>query len=151
MFDNAADDLRNTAGAPPKEQKSRPGRGRDGERRPGRESSRAQRPAPASAVPAVDAPAPAAAADQAGEGPKKRRRRGGRGRNRARAGEPVVQTAQDSASGAGRTEAQKPERKPRRERAPRVDTAAAKAVPEAASLHKKPGFFNRIASFFGRH
>ena len=157
---NAADDLRNTAGAPPKEQKprqggsrsaGRPARGRDGERRPGRESSRAQRPAPASAVPAVDAPAPAAAADQAGEGPKKRRRRGGRGRNRARAGEPVVQTAQDSASGAGRTEAQKPERKPRRERAPRVDTAAAKAVPEAASLHKKPGFFNRIASFFGRH
>ena len=82
------------------------------------------------------------------------RRRGGRGRNRAATGEPVVQTAQDSPSGSGRAETQKPERKPRRERAPRVDTAAGKAAPEAASvagLHKKPGFFNRIASFFGRH
>ncbi|MBX3699135.1 MAG: DEAD/DEAH box helicase [Dokdonella sp.] len=160
---NAADDLRNTAGAPPKEQKprqggprsaGRPARGRDGERRPGRESPRAQRPAPASAVPATDASAPAAAAGQAGEAPKKRRRRGGRGRNRAATGEPVVQTAQDSPSGSGRAETQKPERKPRRERAPRVDTAAGKAAPEAASvagLHKKPGFFNRIASFFGRH
>jgi ATP-dependent RNA helicase RhlB len=162
---NAADDLRNTAGAPPKQQKPRPGsphssgrpaHRRDGERGPRRESPRAEHQPPASAAPApeVPAPAPAPAMGQASDTPKKRRRRGGRGRNRPANGESAVQTAPELQSGPARADAQKPERKPRRERAARAENAAGKVAPDSsagAGLHKKQGFFNRIASFFGRH
>ena len=160
---NAADDLRNTAGAPPKEQKSHSSRrgppaaaSRAGGRGPRRESAaprRAEAPATtvaaAKALPVASSVDPAAAADPN----KKRRRRGGRGRNRGKGDEQQPLAA--SANGAsGQAEALRNERKPRRERAPRNDTAAAKPVGEAnaaATAQKKPGFFNRIASFFGRH
>ncbi|SFN00811.1 ATP-dependent RNA helicase RhlB [Dokdonella immobilis] len=163
---NAADDLRNTAGAPPKEQKPRQGgprtsgrpvRGRDGERRPGRESPRGEprvASAPAREAAAQEAPAPAPA--QAADTPKKRRRRGGRGRNRNGSGNGTVEAATpsipESQSGQARAEGKKAERKPRRERGPHAENPASTSAPEpSAGLHKKQGFFNRIASFFGRH
>ena len=157
---NAADDLRNTAGAPPKEQKSRHAGSRaGGPRADGRSRgprSEISRPKPAAATPAVRPAEPnvAAAAIEAGGDPaKKRRRRGGRGRNGAKAGEqgaPNKEAVGANAQG----DAARSERKPRRERTPRVDTVAGTPGPEskAAPLaHKKSGFFNRIASFFGRH
>ncbi len=163
---NAADDLRNTAGAPPKDQKphqsgrgSSPPGSRAGGRGPRRDSApprRVETPAPVYAAPVSPPPvavsndsAAAAAADPA----KKRRRRGGRGRNRGRSDEqqPVSTQPTDSKSQA---EGSKSERKPRRERAPRADNTTNKPATESnapVGAHKKQGFFNRISSFFGRH
>ena len=157
---NAADDLRNTAGAPPKEQKSHPsGRGssapgsRAGGRGPRRESAPPKR---TETRPKIDV-TPVASSDAgstavvASDPNKKRRRRGGRGRNKnAEQGAVAVETTVVSANG----ESTKGERKPRRERSPRIDNAAGKMTTEtkaAPGAHKKQGFFNRIASFFGRH
>ncbi len=167
---NAEDDLRNTAGAPPKEQKPRHAgsrstsprsHGREGER-PARSSSprppRAARPeVAAAAVPeAAAAPEAAVAAPVTADGsaPKKRRRRGGRGRNRSANGEQAAPARAEGTQGNGHGETPKAERKPRRERGPRTESTESRPAPEsgvAPGSHKKPGFFNRIASFFGRH
>lgn len=162
---NAADDLRNTAGAPPKEHKphqssrgsssSSPG-SRAGGRGPRRDSAppkRAEAPATVTAEP-LPVAAIATAGDSAAIDPaKKRRRRGGRGRNRGKDGEQQPVSAQ-SADSNGQAEGSKSERKPRRERAPRADNTSGKPAAETnapAVAHKKQGFFNRVASFFGRH
>ncbi|MEZ5461149.1 DEAD/DEAH box helicase [Dokdonella sp.] len=156
---NAADDLRNTAGAPPKEQKSRSAGPRSaaprsgGRTRPPRRESSAPKVASESAESKPVVAADASATPQAGADPsKKRRRRGGRGRNRSR-GADQNPAANEAGSGNGQGEAGKGERKPRRERAPHVDTGRAAPASESttATAHKKQGFFNRIASFFGRH
>ncbi len=160
---NAADDLRNTAGAPPKDQKShQSGRGspapgsRAGSRGPRRESAppkRAESPARVNATPLATPVTSSAVADSAvaSDPNKKRRRRGGRGRNKnAEQGAVAVETAVVSANG----ESTKGERKPRRERTSRNENASGKTTTEtkaAPAAHKKQGFFNRIASFFGRH
>ncbi len=160
---NAADDLRNTAGAPPKDQKShQSGRGssapgsRAGSRGPRRESSapkRSEAPARVNVAPVALPVTSSTAADSAvaSDPNKKRRRRGGRGRNKnADQGAVAVETVVASGNG----ESAKGERKPRRERAPRNENAAGKTTTETKavpSTHKKQGFFNRIASFFGRH
>ncbi|MGB0135092.1 DEAD/DEAH box helicase [Dokdonella sp.] len=157
---NAEDDLRNTAGAPPKEQKPRhagPRTARPADagrsRGPRRESS-AQPPVAASEVASPVPATNASVSEQSGADPaKKRRRRGGRGRNRTKTGEQNT-TSAESGSGNGQAETGKSERKPRRERAPRGDNGRPASAPEtgtAAAPHKKQGFFNRIASFFGRH
>ncbi|MBN8482302.1 MAG: ATP-dependent RNA helicase RhlB, partial [Xanthomonadales bacterium] len=59
-------------------------------------------------------------------------------------------TAVAGTNGNGHAAAHDPgERKPRRERA-RGDTPATASEPApAAAAHKKPGFFHRIARFFG--
>ncbi|HET9033653.1 MAG TPA: DEAD/DEAH box helicase [Dokdonella sp.] len=163
---NAADDLRNTAGAPPKEEKprrsgERASASRDGKRsrgprkeyganssaRPG--PRRAQAETVANVVPAADSAASTTSADPA----KKRRRRGGRGRKRGDAVEQKTTTT-DTSVGNVQTEGGRSERKPRRERAPRHEkpmTGPASEPAAAAPTHKKQGFFNRVASFFGRH
>ena len=160
--DEAADDARNTAGAPPKEQKSRqPGRGssapasRAGGRGPRRDSVSPRRSeAPAAAAVVVTPPViaavpadPATAADPA----KKRRPRGGRGRKRGSESNPALPDNNAAANG---SEPAKSERKPRRERAPRDERVPAKPATESGTpvaAKKKQGFFNRVASFFGRH
>jgi ATP-dependent RNA helicase RhlB len=161
----AADDARNTAGAPPKDTKSRQSgsrtgtsrsAGRDSGRAPRRSESRPVGPAAPRAVksevktaePAASAPAAAGTLDPA----KKRRRRGGRGRNKSASGEALsaATAARDQATAA--PEGQKRERKPRREHPstiPTADTArpsSAAAKPEHAT--PKPGFLRRIASLF---
>jgi ATP-dependent RNA helicase RhlB len=156
---NAADDLRNTAGAPPKEQKSRSAgprssgpRSGDRTRGPRRESSAPK--AEVEAVASKQAAAPEASAPQQAEGDpaKKRRRRGGRGRNRSKNTDQNVAT-NEAGSANGNGESGKSERKPRRERSPRAESGRAATASESgpAVAHKKQGFFNRIASFFGRH
>ena len=158
---NAADDLRNTAGAPPKEQKShQSGRGssapgsRAGGRGPRRESAppkRVERTETVNVAPAsIPVASNVAAGDSVADPAKKRRRRGGRGRNKnAEQGTASV----EAVAGNGHGETAKGERKPRRERAPRNENTSGKSAESnvPASTHKKQGFFNRIASFFGRH
>ena len=162
---NAADDLRNTAGAPPKEQKPRHSGSRsEGPRSGGRsrgprkESSsnssaspkRAETEAVASPAPASAAPESSTAADGA---PKKRRRRGGRGRNSGKAADQST-TSIEANNGSSQNDGAKSERKPRRERAPRHEKSSSNPAPESTTTpvaHKKQGFFNRVASFFGRH
>ena len=158
---NAADDLRNTAGAPPKNAKPHagasraPGRGREREAGRGQGSHAPRPPRPAQAEPATPvAPAatPVLAAADA-DPAKKRRRRGGRGRKRSGTGETGSMATPEVAAN-NRSDAPKPERKPRRERGPRAEHTDSRSVPEAtspATAHRKQGFFNRIASFFGRH
>ncbi len=157
---NAADDLRNTAGAPPKEPKSRLSGSRTSAPREGGRSrgsrTNAARPRQAESAPPAAVPARSNAAntsDASIDPAQKRRRRGGRGRNRGKAAD--QQPASTQSSGAnGQAEAGKSERKPRREHAPRADNTTRKPAAEAAvvsAAHKKQGFFNRIASFFGRH
>jgi ATP-dependent RNA helicase RhlB len=170
--DEAADDARNTAGAPPK---SGPGKssstsshGPRSRSAPAGERSRAPRPTgngaarPPRATPApvavplpqtVASPAPAAdVADPTAastDAPRKRRRRGGRGRTHREGDE--VSTTSNAVTGANDTSAlparSKSERKPRREHAPRNDTATV-PPPPSASLPPKPGFFRRIARLF---
>jgi ATP-dependent RNA helicase RhlB len=156
----AADDARNTAGAPPKETKARQSTSRSAG--PPRAGNRSRPPRDPASKPKVAEPAPLAAeapvaaptdATQAAADPnKKRRRRGGRGRNRGKSDE--LNTTTEAVAGNGAGEAPRSERKPRRERTPRAENAQAKSTTEsnvATSAHKKQGFFNRIASFFGRH
>ena len=160
---NAADDLRNTAGAPPKEQKPRQaGRGssapasRSAGRGPRRDSApprRSEAPATAEVVVAPPAAAVADDATAAADPAKKRRRRGGRGRKRGTGTESNPSLPETNAAANG-SEPAKSERKPRRERAPREERVPAKPDAEANSpvaAKKKQGFFNRISSFFGRH
>jgi len=161
----AADDLRNTAGAPPKTsspRNPRSGPGRPGERRDGpRREARPARPARAPVVQApiavpeavVEAVAAAPASDDA-LAPKKRRRRGGRGRSKREGGE-LAPAASNAGNGAANTpESHGGERKPRRERGARGADARHGSNPGdptiAAGAHKKPGFFHRIARFFGK-
>jgi ATP-dependent RNA helicase RhlB len=164
----AADDLRNTAGAPPKNAPARGPRERSGRSGstsgPRREG--AARPAraprvekPAQAMPAatpVAAPAtngassPAAAPALNADGtPRKRRRRGGRGRNRGE-GADRLETTPSGARGEASQEPRHGERKQHRERgeARLKSTSIEPAAPVVAV--KKPGFFHRVAQFFGR-
>jgi ATP-dependent RNA helicase RhlB len=156
----AADDLRNTAGAPPKAAPARkPGvraagpAGRSGERA---QESRRAAPRPESRPPRTEpvvaaTPAPVVANlpgdDGTAAGPlKKRRRRGGRNRNKAR--EADVATAGNGNAHVAATG--KTERKPHRERG---EARLKPTTLEAASVQlpvKKPGFFHRVAQFFGR-
>ncbi len=164
---NAADDLRNTAGAPPKNDGprkpgSRSGPPRAGSRDGKRPAPRGERPPraaePKAVVEATAQPAPQApaATDETGA-PKKRRRRGGRGRSRREGGEIAATNGNGARVESAKSEVPAGERKPRRERTPRsepTDVRGAAGADEAASAagsHKKPGFFNRIARFFGRH
>ncbi|MEO5560848.1 MAG: ATP-dependent RNA helicase RhlB, partial [Dokdonella sp.] len=173
--DEAADDARNTAGAPPKSgpgksSSSSSSRGAPSRGAPTGERGRAPRsggagaarppraapapaPAPASPPVAVAAPArgaavdPTAAAD--GDAARKRRRRGGRGRTRPEGDETTgaskpVTNASDTGATPMRS---KSERKPRREHAPRNETATVPPPPSAA-LPPKQGFFRRIARLF---
>ncbi len=160
--DEAADDARNTAGAPPKPGKPARGsrslgeRERSGSRSAPSRGSRAEHgrgERPAAAKPVVkDAPhvvAPprpdAAATALDGEAPRKRRRRGGRGRNKHREG---VETAAPTAQAVERGGAPKQrivERKPH----PHAAQAAATTTPAAAHAPKQ-GFFRRIMRMFGR-
>jgi ATP-dependent RNA helicase RhlB len=171
----AADDARNTAGPPPKSAPSRrgappsrsaggrsdsAGRG-DARRGPRREGARSDAPRseerrPPRAVVAAEiiqtpvAVTPVSESETAVAGSsaidpaKKRRRRGGRGRRKHEGGE----AAPAAAATNGGTPAEAVERKPRRERTRGEPTSQAveKAAPAA---HKKPGFFHRIARFFG--
>jgi ATP-dependent RNA helicase RhlB len=166
--DEAADDARNTAGAPPKSGPgaSRAPQGRSGhagERGSERSRGRREGPKPQRAVPAAVpvpiaasavAPASPAAAAVGDEGAlRKRRRRGGRGRNRSEGAEtnppanPIAAVSTEGASPAHN----KPERKPRRDHAPRgergIPTQTLPIEP-AAHVPAKPGFFRRIARLF---
>ncbi len=165
---DAADDARNTAGPPPKSSGPRsrsgapPSRGggrgdgrrgprRDGERRDGERRDGARPPraanaeaAGAAAAPVAPAPMPAAADAAAGDPTRKRRRRGGRGRRKHEGGE----TAAVVAGSNGNAPHDAAERKPRRERS-RGEPPAMATEPAPAAAHKKPGFFHRIARFFG--
>ncbi len=176
--EDAADDARNTAGAPPKSgpssrgPRSRTGGGggrdggRSGERRDG--PRRESRP-PRAAKPAVDAPAQdttvavaaagapdaVGAIDPATGAPKKRRRRGGRGRSRREGDAAAAPAAANGTATPAKSDAHPGERKPRRERAPRAAGEARASTPTEtvtapAAAHKKPGFFHRIARFFGK-
>ncbi|MEO6690660.1 MAG: ATP-dependent RNA helicase RhlB [Dokdonella sp.] len=172
--DEAADDKRNTAGAPPKtgpgKSSSSSSRGAPSRSAPGGERSRAPRsggaarppraastpvtapvPAapPAVAAPSTDAAGVDPAATAAGDAARKRRRRGGRGRTR-REGDETTSTAKPvtGATPVGASTAHtKSERKPRREHAPRNETATV-PPPPSATLPPKPGFFRRIARLF---
>jgi ATP-dependent RNA helicase RhlB len=165
---NAADDLRNTAGAPPKNEGPRKSSSRSGPPRSGSRDSK--RPAPrnearpprtaapvvqAVAEPSVSEPPSSTVAGVETEAAKKRRRRGGRGRTRREDGDTVSATSNGANADVAKPEAQNGERKPRRERAPRsepTEIRTSSSEPAAApGSHKKPGFFNRIARFFGRH
>jgi ATP-dependent RNA helicase RhlB len=156
----AADDLRNTLGAPPKstssraprERAERSGRGADAPRgrregpRPAKPPRAEVQPAAPIAVP-TDAVAPSAAPALNADGtPRKRRRRGGRGRNRREGGEPNQSGTQPVVN----ADARHGERKPHRERgdARLKPTTTEQATPVVAA--KKPGFFHRVAQFFGR-
>ena len=161
---NAADDLRNTAGAPPKSAPSRGPRERSGQ---GADASRGRRegaprtakppraqPQPAAVAAPVAAPTNAAApadapALNADGTPRKRRRRGGRGRNR-REGDERIESNPSGAKPVVNADTRHGERKPHRERgeARLKPTAAEQMAPVVAA--KKPGFFHRVAQFFGR-
>ncbi|ANB16629.1 ATP-dependent RNA helicase RhlB [Dokdonella koreensis] len=167
--EDAADDARNTAGAPPKQGDGRHRSGRDGERsrsRPGERRGEARpprAPRPPREAPAPSAPAPVqppAAAAAATAGPvtaapadgapaKKRRRRGGRGRGRRENGESMTLPAATATAPEPRGE-----NKPRRERPARAaggDVQPAAVSAPAAQAPKKPGFFRSLARLFGKH
>ena len=174
--DEAADDARNTAGPPPKsgtaahssrtapprggERGGRDGAPGSGRRHPLRDPakpSRAAQAAPAPAVPAmpVQAAGPILNGVADAAAPRKRNRRGGRGRKRREVGEAGAAAPPRSSERNGQSHASvaehKPDRKPRREHAPRPEHAsAAHAQPVEASQHlpTKPGFFRRIARLF---
>ncbi len=168
--EEAADDARNTAGPPPKSSGPRraggpPPRGgsRDGARAGARTGSRPPRSdharPPRAATPPV-APIVAPAAVVAGsdavavtDPAKKRRRRGGRGRKRHDGAEGTPNAAAPANHAAAKNDARGAggERKPRHERAAGSNGAAPAQAGEAsaATAHRKPGFFHRIARFFG--
>jgi hypothetical protein len=114
-----------------------------------RSESRPPRAEPVAAVP----PAPVAASPSSDEGAaagplKKRRRRGGRNRNKAREGEVV--TAGNGSGNAHVAATGKTERKPHRERGEaRLKPTTLEAAPVQLPV-KTPGFFHRVAKFFGR-
>ena len=177
---NAADDLRNTAGAPPKSPPPRKPGGRSAPPRDGQSKSAESRgprpPRPPRAKPeaaasdveaavasaaeavvasaAVTADVPAAEA-AATDPAKKRRRRGGRGRSRG-GDAATADTQQASPSGSnnaapGGADAVPAERKPRRERAEaRMKSTTPAPAPAPVAPAKKQGFFNRVAQLFGR-
>jgi ATP-dependent RNA helicase RhlB len=162
----AADDARNTAGAPPKETKPRqsssraagpPRAGsrsrapRDGTSKP-KTADRAARPTemqPAAPTPLAES---TDAQQIAADPNKKRRRRGGRGRSRSESGAaaPAIAGSPDSASSA--PEGQKRERKPRREHSSTIPTADTSRTSTASTAAEhtptKPGFLRRIARLF---
>ncbi|TXG79919.1 MAG: ATP-dependent RNA helicase RhlB [Rhodocyclaceae bacterium] len=153
----AADDARNTAGAPPAKgkPKSRPG-SRSGDKPHGRSKSARHaegRQAESRSTPArpMSATTPANAHAQgptnAGDPARKRRRRGGRGRSRREQSEVMTNA---SGSAAVTHEAPKRERKPRREHASTVPTVNPASNVAAEHAPPKPGFLRRIARFFTR-
>ncbi len=170
---NAADDLRNTAGAPPKTPPPRKPGGRSSPPRDAQSKSaevrgprppRPPRAKPEAAVSEIEVPvasvtvtSDAPAADAAATDPaKKRRRRGGRGRSRGGDAD-TADTQQGAASrnsdnaAAGTADAAPVERKPRRERAEaRMKSTTPAPAPAPVAPAKKQGFFNRVAQLFGR-
>ncbi|GAA0725111.1 DEAD/DEAH box helicase [Dokdonella soli] len=165
-LDDAADDARNTAGAPksgPPRAHAPHGRGeRGGERGRGRRDTGGASRAPAQATasttasPAVASGAASPAATPASaDAPRKRRRRGGRGRNRREGGEATSQTTMQPANGSAATP-RGAERKPRRDHAHSIPTERPPAPGHAQSVDPKahvpkPGFFRRIGQLFGLH
>ncbi|HEU4664242.1 MAG TPA: ATP-dependent RNA helicase RhlB [Dokdonella sp.] len=163
--DEAADDARNTAGAPPKSGKpargprersgSRERTGERGDAGRGRRERGAARPAAApaaaasaastaapakvAAAPANGAPAtPAGATTLDGEAPRKRRRRGGRGRNKHREGaDTTAATPQNGQRGAPAPRGERSGPAPQRivERKPHPHAAAAASAAAPASSH----------------
>ncbi|MDR2013459.1 MAG: DEAD/DEAH box helicase [Rhodanobacter sp.] len=164
--EEAADDARNTAGAPPKSGRSprhsgpRSGgsgthRHQDDKPRPReRQENRAisGRDGTAAAVTAQPQPANSQTSSAAVDGaPRKRRRRGGR-RHRRDGVEANAGAVHNEGRDAAAPSAHAPERKSRREHAPRLERApsATPAHPApSAPVLPKPGFFRRIARFFG--
>ena len=170
--EEAADDARNTAGAPPKEgaSRSRRSRGRGGrgdgpQRRDGRPPrAEGEKPSQPGAAAKADggrdanrpgvAAAPAVVQEAGVDGvPRKRRRRGGRGRNKRREGGETA-AATPAPNMAPRGQGGRGERGPQPqrivERKPHPHAAAAQAA--ASDAHPpKPGFFRRIMRMFGRH
>ena len=163
---NAVDDLRNTAGAPPKAAAPR----RSRERSDRREAPRARRERPAKpasdetqavavAAPAqgngASAPSQAPALNADGT-PRKRRRRGGRGRNKPRNGEAMSaanagETQSPRSSGQRQVESRESTpRKPRRDH-PRSQRTEVPPAPATAPHAPKPGFFRRIGRMLGLH
>jgi ATP-dependent RNA helicase RhlB len=163
--DEATDDARNTAGAPPKSGPAtsrsprlhgiRPGE-RTGERgnrspRPGANAVKPARVAP------VAIPAPVAGAIETtdvapADAPRKRRRRGGRGRTRHETGEttnPAITAAVSNDTIVSPAHS-KSERKPRREHAARGEHGVSTSPPPLSAA-PKPGFFRRIARLFSPH
>lgn len=155
---NAADDLRNTAGAPPKssgpsKSGSRSGPPRNGSRDGKRPAPRGDRPPrvaaePDAVSPAFNAAATEGTASTVDGAPKKKRRRGGRGRNRNEGGSENVTRNGNSAQSATDTAGGNKERKPRREHSPR-NTSTAVETPAAVDKAPKLGFFKRVARMFG--
>jgi ATP-dependent RNA helicase RhlB len=175
--DEAADDARNTAGAPPSSS-AKPGRSRQGPPPRGadrggsadRERRRHEKPArpPREATPIATAPvasapiavAPARHAEATSDGAaaidptrRKRRRRGGRGRTRREGGEGSAQTHIGADNGHVQVKASndaKRERKPVRERSMRetAEPRAPMAAKPVVAERGKPGLFQRIARFF---
>jgi ATP-dependent RNA helicase RhlB len=162
--EEAVDDARNTAGAPPKSGRSRRlsgprsggsdtrrpqhGEPRQRERQENRAASRRDGTAATSTAETVNSQTPSTVVDGV---PRKRRRRGGRRHRRD-----GVEANAGAVRNEGRDAAQPthaPERKPRREHASRMERAApahpAPSMPAPAAVPPKPGFFRRIARFFG--
>lgn len=146
----AADDARNTAGAPPATGKPN---SRSGSRtHAARGSGKPGAPRRSQAAPTQTA-APSVAANHSAAGDahavdnanRKRRRRGGRGRSRREQPE-VIANASGSATVSH--ESPKRERKPRREHASTVPTANPASNVAAEHAPPKPGFLRRIARFF---
>lgn len=166
--EEAADDARNTAGAPAKAtapgsrsrgpRNAHGGERRGGERSGGPRRERGPRPAGAGTSAAAEAPlvasasASAAPAPQAGHGaapsatngqaPRKRRR-GGRGRNKHREGEAQVAAANGTDP---RAAAPAGERKPRREHPRTIATTPPVEAPPPTL--PRQGFFRRIMRMF---
>jgi ATP-dependent RNA helicase RhlB len=171
--DEAADDLRNTAGAPPKNaaptSRSRAPRPRSGSAPARRETPprTARTPAPARAKPVASPttipPAESAAAPAvtgkatSTDAPRKRNRRGGRGRNRGERGEISQNATPQNSDHGSQPHARTAERKPRREHTPARDRAIPSERPVAGDPKTmvpsvvKPGFFRRIAKMFRSH
>ena len=172
-LNEAADDARNTAGAPPKATapgarsrtpKSRSGHGAEhgaARRETTPRPARALRTARANPVVASEQDsttaaipvAPVVSSDAAATGaPRKRSRRGGRNRNRdGRVGADQA-TAAQAAQQTNAPTTGAPERKPRRKRTPgierRTPAERAASVPTGAPVAPKPSFFRRIARMF---
>ncbi len=164
--EEAADDARNTAGAPPKSSGPRraggpPPRGssRDGARggsrtgssgRPPRSEGsrppRAQTPQPAPAPATIPVPVDPAQGVVEGDPAKKRRRRGGRGRSRREGAEAMPVAATPLAQAGSNNDSP-----PKARRGARGNAAPGAPAVEStpAATQKKPGFFHRIARFFG--
>ena len=166
--EEAADDLRNTAGAPPKNAPARgprpshdSSRGSAAKRHPSRATTpggapqATARPKPAHAANVAGAPAATQSASDssapssavAGDGAPRKRRRGGR--NRHKSGSTDAANAAPLPNGEGAATSGRAERKPKRERAHNDTTTATNpAAPAPHHEPRKPGFLRRVIGIF---